>query len=469
MFMIRLTLIYGILLALSCSYAIAQRKPKVERPNIVLIIADDLGWKDLGCYGGKFYQTPHIDQLAREGVQFEQAYAGAANCAPSRASLLSGQYTPRHGIYTVDNSDRGSARDRRLVPIENKTVLADSVYTIAEMLRDEGYYTAAIGKWHLGESPKTQGFLHSIGGNHKGANKHFVPYKNEAIADGPEGEYLTDRMANEAISFLENRPVKQPFFLYLSFFAVHTPLQAPKPLIAKYQHDKGTGTKDYPVYAAMVESLDWNVGRVMAKLKELALEENTIVIFTSDNGGINAISPQKPLRAGKGSYYEGGIRVPLLIRWPGQVEALQKVETPVSQLDLYPTMTDRLAGNVKQPLDGLSLMPLFDKKPVPNRALFWHFPIYLQAYDPVKDDGRDSLFRTRPGSAMRYGKWKLHHYDEDDAYLLYNLENDLGERDNVAQQHSKVAADMTRMLKAWQKEVKAPLPSDLNPLFEPKE
>lgn len=462
------TLLYGMLLALSLSNAVAQSEPKVEKPNIIFIIADDLGWKDLGCYGGEFYRTPHIDQLAREGVQFEQAYAGAANCAPSRASLLSGQYTPRHGIYTVGNSDRGQAADRQLVPIENKTVLADSVYTIAEMLRDKGYYTAAIGKWHLGESPKTQGFLYSIGGNHKGANKHFVPYKNKAIPDGPEGEYLTDRMASEAISFLEKQYKEHPFFLYLSFFAVHTPLQAPNSLLKKYQQEKGTGTKDYPVYAAMIESMDWNVGRVMAKLKELGLEENTIVIFTSDNGGINAISPQKPLRAGKGSYYEGGIRVPLIVRWPGQVKAQQKLETPVSHLDLYPTITELLATKVKQPLDGKSLLPLFDGKLDLNRPLFWHFPIYLQAYDPVKDDGRDSLFRTRPGSAMRYGKWKLHHYDEDDAYLLYNLEEDLGERRNVIQQHPEVAREMVRRLKEWQRDIHAPMPTEINPLFGKK-
>ena len=440
---------------------------QTSRPNIVLIVADDLGWKDVGFMGSTYYETPNIDKLASQGMVFTDAYAAAANCAPSRACLMSGQNTPRHGIYTVGESDRGSGAFRKLVPTKNNEVLSDSVFTLAEALKSSGYYTATIGKWHLGKDPRTQGFDYNFGGNMKGSNKYFVPYENKDIIDGPEGEYLTDRLTNEALKVLDEHKSK-PFFLYLPYYAVHTPLQAQKQIIEKYKKKaKGKG-QDNATYAAMIESLDMNIGRLLRKLDDLRLTDNTIVIFTSDNGGIRSISQQDPLRAGKGSYYEGGIRVPLVVRWPGKIEAGSRSNTPVTNMDFYPTFLD-IAGIKKgnRLLDGESILPLLTGKKIPDRPLFWHFPIYLQAYDPKMDDGRDPFFRTRPGSVIRSGDWKLHEYFEDGTLELYNLREDLGERKNIAAQNPAITKKLHEMMIAWRKKTKAPVPTQANPDYDP--
>jgi arylsulfatase A-like enzyme len=308
-----------------------------ERPNIILIIIDDLGWKDLGNMGSLFYETPHIDRLAEEGVVFTNAYAPAANCAPSRASYLTGQYTPRHGIYTVNSSERGESRTRKLIPVENRTVLDFAQRTIAEELREMGYVTVHVGKWHLGEDPKTQGFDVNVGGSVYGHPKsYFSPYQNKYLADGPEGEYLTDRLTDEALRFLGTTR-KKPFFLHLSYYAVHTPIQAKKDMVAKYEVKRASGRQRDPRYAAMVETVDQNIGRLINKLEELGLDKNTLVLFTSDNGGMWRNTSMEPLRAGKGSYYEGGIRVPLIIRWLENIRGRRKSEGPVSGVDFYPT------------------------------------------------------------------------------------------------------------------------------------
>lgn len=439
-----------------------------SRPNIILIVADDLGWKDQAYMGSRFYETPNLDKLAGESMLFTNAYTAAANCAPSRACLISGENTPRHGIYTVGTSERGNKASRKLIPIKNNETLPDGIFTLPEALQKAGYQTCSIGKWHIGEDPTTQGFDINIAGTHQGhPPSYFSPYKNASLTDGKPGEYLTDRLTTEALSFIDNRK-KKPFFLYLPYFAVHTPLQAPESLKEKYK-DKHVKGQENETYAAMIESVDTNVGRIMKKLKELNLSENTIVIFTSDNGGIRRISDQAPLRAGKGSYYEGGIRVPLLVRWPGNIKAGSKTNVPVTNLDFYPTILDILS--IKKPdkiFDGISILPVLKGGKLAKRSLYWHFPIYLQAYDPATDEGRDPVFRTRPGAVIRMGNWKLHEYYEDGTLELYNLKDDLGERNNLALQRPDMVKKLHDELLRWQKQVKAPIPTKANPGFKPE-
>ena len=468
------------LLALTSARAQARPTATKNRPNIVLIVADDLGWKDVGFMGSTFYETPNLDRLAAQGLKFTSAYTAAANCAPSRACLLSGQYSPRHGIYTVANADRGDAKTRKLIPVKNNEVLPDSVYTLAEALRDAGYQTASIGKWHLGKSPTLQGFTYSRAGDERGLNKHFSPYGIPTLPNGPPGEYLTDRLTSEALQFLDKTQKKpdrtggpvarpnaaRPFFLYLPYYAVHTPLQAPDSLVKKYERKPKSPGQNHATYAAMIESLDCNVGRVLKKLEVMGLVENTIVIFTSDNGGIRSISRQDPLRAGKGSYYEGGVRIPLVVRWPGTVKAGTASSTPVINLDFYPTFLDILKrSEPSQPLDGISLLPLLTGQSVVERPFFWHFPIYLEAYDQKTDDGRDPLFRTRPGSTIRLGDWKLHEYFEDNGLELYNLKTDLGEQHNVASGNPMIVKKLHTLLQDWRAKQKAFIPNERNPAY----
>lgn len=439
-----------------------------DPPNIVFIFADDLGWKDLGVYGSTFYETPNLDRLAAEGMLFTDAYSAAANCAPSRACLMTGHYTPRHGIFTVGTSERGRSEDRKIIPVQNTTKLDSSFITIAEELARAGYISAAVGKWHLGGDPRDQGFDVSIGGD--GPKSYFAPYKRPPL-EAPEGEYLTDRINKEAIGFIEENRNNR-FFLYLAHYAVHTPLMAKQELIDKYRGKPGSQGQSHPVYAGMIESLDQNVGLLLQKLDELSLSENTIVFFTSDNGGIRSISSQQPLRAGKGSYYEGGIRVPLFVRWPGRIEAGSRSDLPVNHIDFYPTLVE-VAG-IRDPLndrtDGISFFPLLrgEEGYDSERPLFWHFPIYLQAYNPKTDDGRDPVFRTRPGSVVRYGKWKLHEYYEDGGIELYNLKEDPGERKNLALEMPEKTRELYSLLSEWKESTSAPVPSEPNPDYDPQ-
>ncbi|MCC5938251.1 MAG: sulfatase [Lunatimonas sp.] len=441
------------------------------KPNIILINVDDLGWRDVGFMGSDYYETPNLDKLAGEGMVFYHAYAAAANCAPSRASMMSGMNTPKHQVYTVGNSERGDARTRKIIPTPNNDFLADSIYTLAEMLRDNGYTNGTFGKWHIHENPLHHGFHVNVGGSHRGNpgnGGYFSPYKIDFIEDGPEGEYLTDRLTSEAIAFLrENK--ENRFFLYLPFYSVHTPIMGKKKLMEKFENKPGQEGQDRADYAAMVASVDENVGRLLAVLDELALTDNTLLIFTSDNGGIRDISYQNPLRAGKGSYYEGGIRVPLVIRWPGKIQPGSKSDVPVTHMDFFPTIRNIVSGkvsSVNDTLDGMDLTPLFGQKEIQERALFWHFPIYLEAYNPKEDGGRDPLFRTRPGSAVRMGKWKLHHYFEDDGYELYDLEQDPGESQNLMDLYPEPGKKLKNELNSWRKEVNAPIPDQPNPLYD---
>lgn len=440
-----------------------------ELPNIIYINVDDLGWSDTEVFGSTFYETPNINRLALEGMTFTNGYAGASNCAPSRACLMSGQNTPRHGMYTVANSDRGNTKLRRIVPTPNTTVLHDSVITIAEMLKTAGYRTGTFGKWHLGEDPTTQGFDINIGGSERGnpgKSGYFSPYNLKNLQAESEGENLTDRLTDEAIKFMEETN-GEPFFLYLPYYAVHTPLQTFRRLEDKYAQKEGNEGQFNARYAGMVETVDTNIGKLLSFLKRTGLDDHTLVIFTSDNGGIRDISYQDPLRAGKGSYYEGGIRVPYIFKWKGVITPDSKCETAIVNLDIFPTLMELTrAKRPEQNLDGVSLMPLLKGRAIEDRALYFHFPIYLEAYNPVTDRGRDPLFRTRPGSVIIDGKWKLHHYFEDDAMELYNIEEDVSEARDLVSELPGKAAELYGKLDLWRAHINAPVPKDLNPEYD---
>ena len=436
----------------------------VAQPNIVLFYADDLGWRDLACMGSKFYDTPHIDRLAAEGMLFTDAYANAPNCAPSRACLMSGQYTPRHGVFTVGAPNRGRAALRRLIAVENKTVLDERFVTMAESLKGAGYRTATMGKWHLGDDPTTQGFDLNVGGFKAGHPKsYFSPYKNPKLQDGAQGEYLTDRLTDAAVSFIREKD-ERPFFLYLTHYAVHTPLQAKQDDMARFadrQPDRGQKNKKY---AGMVYALDRSMGRVLEALKAAGKAEDTLVVFFSDNGGHMGATSCKPLRGAKGTLYEGGIRVPMIVRWPGKVKAGSRSATPVIGVDLYPTFLS--AAGAKRPegytLDGEDITPVFKGQvSLADRPLFWHFPAYLQ--------GRfeKDMFRTRPGAVVRRGKWKLIEFFEDKRLELYDLSQDRGEKANVAATHPDVTRELHALMTTWRLETGAPVPTKANPKFDP--
>lgn len=439
---------------------------RLKKPNIILINVDDLGWKDLGFMGSSYYETPHIDALAKKGLVFNNAYAGAANCAPSRACMISGLNTPRHGVFTVSPSDRGNKKTRKLIPVTNTKHLKDSLYTLPEMLKSAGYVTGNFGKWHLSNNPLQQGIDINIGGSGRGnpgKGGYFSPYKIDFIKNGPKGEYLTDRLTEEAMSFVEKFK-DTTFFVYLPYYTVHTPILGKEHFIERFKNKKGSNGQNRPDYAAMIASLDENIGKLLASVKANGLERNTIVMFTSDNGGINFVSNQAPLRAGKGSYYEGGIRVPLIIKWPNHIAANTHTNQNVSHLDFYPTLQ-----NIVQPekrndfLDGIDLNATLKGGSTKSRDLFFHFPIYLQAYKKGKDESRDSLFRTRPGSVVISEHWKLHHYFEDDALELYNLKNDIGEKNNISNLYPKKTEELYRKLESWRLKTKAPIPTEKNP------
>lgn len=455
-----------ILLPIAIRAQQANKNPSL--PNIILIVADDLGWKDLEFMGSHYYSTPNLNKLARDGMYFTNGYASAANCAPSRACLMSGLNTPRHGIYTVASSERGKSSNRKLIPTKNKVILDEHFPTLPQMLQKAGYFTVNMGKWHLSDNPLPYGFDYNIAGTHQGQPpSYYSPYKIKTLKDGEKGEYLTNRLTDEAIKFLKIKK-EQPFFLYLPHYAVHTPLTAPKELVEKYESKKKSSGQKNAVYAAMIENMDANIGRLLNTIDSLDMTKNTLIIFTSDNGGVRSISSQHPLRAGKGSYYEGGIRVPMIVRWPGKVKSNTFTNEPVTNLDFYPTFLEIAAQTYagKNNLDGKSLLPVFAGRKLSERPLYWHFPIYLNEFDSKLDDARDSLFRTRPGSCMRLGKWKLHQYFEDGEFELYNLNKDVGERMNLARSKPKQLATLKNMLKSWQETVKAPIPVELNPDYK---
>jgi len=453
-------------LALACG-APMQTARSEPPPNILLLYADDLGWADLGVYGNTFHRTPRLDGLAAQGARFTNGYANAPNCAPSRACLMTGTYTPRHGIYTVAPSARGKAARRKLLVPETKRALEDSSWTLAEALSSAGYRCATMGKWHLGPDPTEHGFDVNVAGNRFGHPRgYFSPYKNPELPDGPEGEHLTARLTAEALKFIDAQPEK-PFFLYLPYFAVHTPLQGRADLVAEYEGLRDADSDaplPKPVYAAMVEAIDQSVGVLLDHLDERGLAENTLVIFTSDNGGHGVHTSMAPLRGSKGKLYEGGIREPWIVRWPGRVPAGQTLDDVIIGTDLFPTLLE-VAGvtpGADALLDGVSLVPLLTaKEELTREAIYWHFPAYLEPYRR-----KDEKWRTTPASAVRAGKYKLIEFFETGRLELYDLDADLGETNDLAQSLPEKRDELHKLLKDWRAQVGAPVPSEPNPEYD---
>ncbi|MEA3224602.1 MAG: sulfatase [Planctomycetota bacterium] len=442
------------------------------RPNFVFILVDDLGWADVGCYGGDLHETPNIDRLARRGMRFTDAYAAAPVCSPTRASIMTGKYPARLHMTVWYESSANPPRSRKLVPPITQGNLPHEQVTIAEVLKQAGYFTAHVGKWHLGDAghyPQTQGFDVNVGGTFWGAPyTFFYPYSGSGsrwggefryvphLEFGSEGEYLTDRLTDEAIRVMDEAKDK-PFFLNLCYHTVHTPIEGKRELVEHYKMKVKPGMHHRNCeYAAMVHSLDENVGRILKKIDELGVAERTIVVFFSDNGGyINkfdkeAVTDNHPLHSGKGSLYEGGTRVPLIIRWPGTTKAGSVCRQPVSSIDFYPTMLGMtgLDGDKKHnaEMDGLSLVPLLKDSgaELERKALYWHYPHYYPTTSPV--------------SSIRLGDWKLLEYLEDNRVELYDLGADIGERNNLAQRMPEKVEQLLKHLHAWRETVDAQMP-----------
>lgn len=444
-------------------------------PNIVVILADDLGYRDTGFTGSTFFETPNLDQLAKTGMIFDYAYAGAGNCAPSRAALHSGQYSPRTGVYAVGRTDRGPKELQRLVAIPNREDLALENVTMAEALKAAGYTTGLFGKWHLfgkpDVKPTQQGFDVYYESRYPNPNTR----RNEP--EDPKGIYSLTRAA---IAFMESHREK-PFFAFISHYAIHSALEARPESLRKFEAKASGREKANALYAACIYDLDDAVGQVVKALRDLKLEKDTLIVFTSDNGSTPQ-SSQEPLRGNKGCYYEGGIREPWIAAWPGTIPAGTRSSVPVINIDLYPTFL--AAAGAKAPdgkvMDGESLLPVFTGQAdhLQRQAIFWHFPGYLD--DPVPR-GRDPVFRTRPVTVMRSGKWKLHLYHEEwqldggraalatnRAVELYDLEKDPGERQDVAQLHTKERDRLLDQMLAWMEKSGARMPSELNAAYNPK-
>jgi arylsulfatase A len=438
------------------------------RPNIIFIIADDLGWRDLGCYGSTFYETPHLDRLAATGMRFTQAYAACSVCSPTRASILSGKYPAR--LHLTDwLPGRPDRPDQKLRRPSFAGQLGLEEVTLAEAFKESGWSTAFLGKWHLGGEaffPEHQGFDLNIGGCEKGAPpSYFSPYQIPNLRDGPAGEYLTDRLTDEALKYIEGAK-DHPFLLYLSHYAVHNPQQAKPALVEKYRAklagrgpteepefivDHGRRVRrvqNSPIYAAMIESLDESVGRILDKLTELKLDERTILVFTSDNGGLSTSegtpTSNQPLRMGKGWHYEGGVREPLLVRWPGVTQGGAICEEPMISMDYYPTLLEMagLPARPQQHVDGVSFTRLLAGGVRDERPLFWHYPHY-------------SNQGGGPGGAVRLGDYKLIEWFEDMHVELYNLRADPGEREDLASKMPEKAAVLREQLHSWRQAVGA--------------
>ena len=456
-----------------------SRKEPRKRPNFVFFLIDDMGWTDLGCYGSTFYETPNIDRLAAQGMRFTEAYAACPVCSPTRASIMAGQYPARLGITDWIGAAQKPTAYRDRLPLEE--------VTIAEALKGAGYATGYVGKWHLATSgtadrrqyyPDRQGFDINIGGDNNGSPPtYFYPYAKGKRSletmppEGKEGEYLTDRLTDEALKFLDASK-DRPFLLYLAHYAVHTPLESKKDLAEKYAakvkdlpapagpHDlpvygqyKTRLVQDHAVYAGMVQSVDESVGRILGKLEQLGLERDTIVIFMSDNGGLSTVAREGPtcnlpLRAGKGWLYEGGIREPMIIKWPGVARAGSVCHEPVVSTDFYPTMLEMAGLPLKpaQHVDGVSLAGLLrGTGTLKPRALYWHYPHYHGS-------------GNRPSGALRAGDYKLIEWYEDGKVELYNLKDDLGEKHDLAAALPDKADELRRRLHAWRTEVGATMP-----------
>ena len=455
--------------ALACGAAPTEAKPAPPRPNIIFILADDLGWADMGCYGSKFYETPNLDQLARNGMRFTQAYAACCVCSPTRASIMTGKYPPRTGITDFI----GGNRPGKLLPAPNQNHLALEEVTIAEALREAGYTNFFAGKWHLGAgpySPNAQGFGPGLTAD-KG--QFFYPASEQPAPESKDDPKTTDRIADEAVRFIEPNK-ERPFFAYLPFLAVHIPIGARQDLIEKYQRKRSTSppeawgqegqskvrlVQNHAAYAAMLEQLDSAIGKLLAVVDRLGLTGRTIFIFTSDNGGLSTAeghpTSNLPLRGGKGWPYEGGVREPLLVCWPGVTKPGSICDAPIISTDYYPTLL-QMAGlplRPEQHQDGASLVPLLNGGDRPPRPLFWHYPHY----------GNQG---GRPVGVVRAGDYKLIEWYEDMRVELYNIRDDMGEKHDLASQKPQEVVALRKQLHAWRDEVKAVMPTP-NPAYRP--
>ena len=446
-------------------------------PNIMFFLIDDLGYSDIGCYGSEYYETPNIDRLASEGVKFTSAYSCSSVCSPSRAAILTGKNPGRLRItHAIPIQGYKRLKNTKLIGADYVKNLPLEEITIAEVLKEAGYKTATLGKWHVSWEewgyPENQGFDLNVGGGWMGnPGNYFCPFNGKwrmtpdhpyrewnVISGCEEGDYLTDRLTEEAIKFIEDNK-EGPFFLYLQHYAVHTPLQAKESLIQKYKRKKPDSIRDHsnPVYAAMIESVDKSVGIISEKLNELGLSENTIVIFTSDNGGHGRITSNWPLRGNKGNFYEGGIRVPLIVKWPDHMKAGTVNNSLFMGTDFYPTLLG-LTGlplKPKQHLDGVDLSSsLLNGEEVDREEpLIWHFPNYIGAGHPNP---------ATPVSVIRDGDWKLIERFEDNTTELYNLKEDLSEVNNLSKE---LPVKVREKLKSWRNDVNVQLPVP-NPDFD---
>lgn len=438
-----------------------------KKPNIIFVLADDLGWADVNIFDPlhrDFYETPNIDKLAKQGIKFNQAYSNAANCAPTRAAFFSGQYYPHQPVY-----HEGQPSNGKMISASNAEELPPEKFTIAEALKEGGYATGFVGKWHIGNPPTSgplqQGFSTNVGG-YKAGNPgswkggYFDPGNNPFIRDAKEGEYLTDYLTRKGIEFIEDHS-ENPFYLQLSYYTPHRPHQAPEYLVQKYQKKIGRNGHKDPFYASMIESLDRGVGLIMDKLEDLGINNNTILIFYSDNGGVGGygflgheeknVTDNSPLKGGKGTFYEGGIRVPLIIRWPEVIPPRAESNEPVIGIDFFPTFLEAAGLAIPEDylLDGISIMALL-KDPVSlldRQSLYWHFPGYP-----------NSAWRTGPVSIIRKGDWKLLKFYESDHVELYNIKIDIAEQDNLAEKLPEMRVHLRKDLENWLSEARAPMP-----------
>ncbi len=443
----------GIAWLAGCDGRPARQEPP---PNIVLILADDLGWSDLGCQGSSFFETPRIDHLAARGTRFTQAYSNCPVCSPSRAAIMTGMNPGRVG-FTGHITAIGRHRfpeDGAIVPPEDFMHLRHEFVTLAEALKAAGYVSAGIGKWHLGDEPywpTRQGFDVNIAGHtHGSPASYFYPYRNPDLDWNPdipnldisssgEGEYLTDRLTDEAVAFIEEHS-ERPFFVYLSHYTVHVPLQAPEPIVRKYEAKiEAGGRGKNAVYAAMVETLDDSVGTVVDALARLDLDDRTVVIVASDNGGLDSVTRNAPLRAGKGHLYEGGIRVPLIVRWPGHGGPGMVIDEPVTNADLYPFLVHEIAGLEPEAYpapDGRNLGALIDGSGWSPRDLIWYYPHY-------------SPQARAPGAAILSEGYKLIEFYDPPAMELYRLGEDIGESRDLAGENRALAEALRARLNDW--------------------
>lgn len=437
--------------------AVAAAPAGPERPNVIVILVDDLGWRDLACQGSSFYETPHIDRLAASGMRFTQGYSACTVCSPTRAALMTGQYPAR--LHLTDWIAGHPRPQAKLLPPDWTRHLPLEAVTVAERLKTAGYATASIGKWHLGGpafQPEHQGFDENKGGYDRGQPpSYFAPYKIPTLVEGPAGEYLTDREAAEAVRFITAHKAG-PFFLSLTHYCVHTPIQAKRNVTARYAAKAAPGQEPRNnAYAAMVESVDDSLGRILTTLDELGIRDRTAIFFTSDNGGLAGVTDNRPLRAGKGSAYEGGVRVPFIVSWPGVTRPGGTSDQPVITPDIPATI---LAGtgvgaDPTQPLDGRDLTAVLAGGSLDRDALYWHYPHYHPG-------------GATPYSAIRAGSWRLVHFYEDERDELYDLAADEGETADLAARESARARALREKLDAWLAEVGAQMPVP-NPNHEP--